>query len=70
MGIDLVIPDMSYIVKNKEKVKGIVLTHGTRITSVPFLYIEGNNVPIYGTKLTLGLWKTSLRSMACASRQI
>lgn len=61
LGIDFVIPDFSYIKKNKGKVKAIILTHGheDHIGALPFLLKEVN-VPIYATKLTLGLIKVKL----------
>ncbi len=60
-GIDLVIPDMSYIFKNMNKVKAILLTHGheDHIGALPYL-IRVVNVPVYGTSLTLGLVKNRL----------
>ncbi|WHH58876.1 ribonuclease J [Petroclostridium sp. X23] len=62
LGVDLVIPDVSYLIKNKDKVRGIVLTHGheDHIGALPYV-LRDINVPVYGTKLTLGLVEYKLK---------
>ncbi len=69
LGIDLVIPDVTYLVKNKEKVKAFILTHGheDHIGGLPFVLKEVN-VPVYGTRLTLGIVERKLKESGMLSR--
>lgn len=62
-GVDFIIPDFSYIKKNKNKIKAVIITHGheDHIGGIPFLFKE-INVPIYATKLTIGLIKVKFNN--------
>ena len=61
-GIDTIIPDFTYVLENKEKVRGLVLTHGheDHIGAIPYL-LKQLRIPLYGTRLTLGLVEGKLK---------
>lgn len=67
-GIDFMIPDFSFILENRSKVKGIIITHGheDHIGAIPFL-LQKINVPVYATKLTLGLVTSRLAERPVSS---
>ena len=71
LGVDLVIPDVSYLEKNHEKIKGILLTHGheDHIGALPYV-LRTINPPIYGTKLTVGIVESKLKEHSLPEKPV
>ncbi len=70
LGIDLVIPDITYLKQHRAKVRAILMTHGheDHVGALPYVMRDLPDVPVYGTKLTLGLIRTKLKEHRLAER--
>ncbi len=68
-GVDIVIPDFTYAIKNKHRIKGIVITHGheDHIGGLPY-FLKDVNIPVYATRLTIGLIKIKLKEHGLLNR--
>ena len=71
LGVDIVIPDFSYVYENKDKFKALIVTHAheDHVGAIPYL-LQNVKMPIYGTKLTLGLIKTKLREFGLEKAEL
>lgn len=71
LGIDIVIPDISYLMDNRDKVKAILLTHGheDHVGALPYI-LKDINVPVYGTRLTLGLVEAKLKDFSLPNTRL
>lgn len=72
LGIDLVLPDFSYLRENRTRVRGILMTHAheDHIGALPYVLRELPDVPLYGTRLTLGLIRTKLKEHKLADKAV
>ena len=69
LGVDIVLPDFTHVINNKDRIAGIVLTHGheDHIGGLPYL-LKHVNLPVYGTRLTLALVETKLKESGLAGK--